>query len=61
MNELDESGLKDVSGYVFYNISPWTLQKLYSTASNSTQILEANFIEYLNGFSQNVQEIVRKV
>lgn len=58
--ELYDSGLKDVSGYVFYNTSKWSLQKLYDTATNSSAILEANFIEYLNGFSQNVIEIIDK-
>lgn len=58
--ELDEMGLQDASGYVFYNTSPWTLQKLFNTATNSIQMLEANFIEYLNGFSKNVQEIIEK-
>ena len=55
-----DMGLKDASAYVFYNSSPWTLQKLHDTATNSTQILEANFTEYLNGFSPNVIEIVNK-
>ena len=58
--ELDDMGLKDASGYVFYNTSKWTLQKLYDTATNSAQILEANFTEYLNGFSSNVIEIIDK-
>ncbi|MBN2782954.1 MAG: SAM-dependent DNA methyltransferase [Campylobacterales bacterium] len=58
--ELDDMGLRDASGYVFYNTSRWTLQKLYDTATNSSQMLEANFIEYLNGFSKNVGEIVKK-
>ncbi|MFH0709386.1 MAG: class I SAM-dependent DNA methyltransferase [Pseudomonadota bacterium] len=58
--ELDNMGLQDASGYVFYNTSRWTLQKLYDTATNSSQMLEANFTEYLNGFSANVQEIVEK-
>jgi len=58
--ELDDMGLRDASGYIFYNTSQWTLQKLYETATNSTQILEANFIEYLNGFSSNVIEIIEK-
>lgn len=58
--ELDEMGLQDASGYVFYNTSSWTLQKLFNTATNSSQMLEANFIEYLNGFSKNVQEIIEK-
>ena len=58
--EFDEMGLQDASGYVFYNTSKWTLQKLYDTATNSSQMLEANFTEYLNGFSKNVQEIIEK-
>jgi type I restriction enzyme M protein len=58
--EFDDMGLKDASGYVFYNTSKWTLQKLYDTATNSAQILEANFTEYLNGFSSNVIEIIDK-
>ena len=60
LTELDPDGLRDASGYVFYNTSPWTLQKLYDTATNSQQLLEANFSEYLNGFSPNVQEIIEK-
>lgn len=58
--EWDETGLKDASGYVFYNTSEWTLQRLYDTATNSQQILQANFEDYLNGFSPNVKEIVEK-
>jgi len=58
--ELDDMGLRDSSGYVFYNTSKWTLQKLYDTATNSAQILEANFTEYLNGYSCNVIEIIDK-
>ena len=58
--EFEEDGLKDASGYVFYNTSKWTLQKLYNTATNSTAMLEANFMEYLNGFSDNVKEIIEK-
>ena len=58
--EWDENGLKDASGYVFYNTSKWTLQSLKDTATNSTQILQANFEDYLNGFSPNVKEIIEK-
>ena len=58
--ELDESGLRQASGYVFYNTSPWTLQRLHDTATNSQQILHANFEDYLNGFSSNVKEIIEK-
>ncbi|MCM8854638.1 MAG: type I restriction-modification system subunit M [Candidatus Thiodiazotropha sp.] len=58
--DLDPMGLKDASGYVFYNTSPFTLQKIVDTASNNRQQLEANFKLYLDGFSPNVKEIVDK-
>lgn len=58
--EWDENGLRDASGYVFYNTSQWTLQRLYDTATNSQQMLQANFEDYLNGFSPNVKEIIDK-
>ncbi len=58
--DWDETGLRDASGYVFYNTSEWTLQRLYDTATNSQQILQANFEDYLNGFSPNVKEIIEK-
>lgn len=58
--EWDDGGLQDASGYVFYNTSQWTLKRLYDTATNSQQILQANFDDYLNGFSPNVKEIVQK-
>ena len=56
--EWENRGLTEASGYVFYNTSQWTLQKLYATATNSQQILLGNFQDYLNGFSANVQEII---
>ncbi|MDD3701346.1 MAG: class I SAM-dependent DNA methyltransferase [Bacteroidales bacterium] len=58
--EWDEKGLQDASGYVFYNTSEWTLQRLYDTATNSQQILQANVEDYLDGFSPNVKEIIDK-
>ena len=58
--EWDENGMKEASGYVFYNTSKWTLKKLHNTATNSQQLLQANFEEYLNGFSSNVKEIIDK-
>ena len=60
LTELEEGGLRDASGYVFYNTSDWTLQRLYDTATNSQQLLLANFEDYLNGFSANVKEIIEK-
>jgi len=58
--DLEPEGLKEASGYVFYNTSPWTLKMLVETAANNRQILEANFKAYLDGFSKNVNEIVDK-
>ncbi len=58
--DLEPDGLREASGYVFYNTSPWTLKKLVDTAANNRQILEANFKAYLDGFSDNVKEIVDK-
>ncbi|MEI7525443.1 MAG: class I SAM-dependent DNA methyltransferase [Mariniphaga sp.] len=58
--EWDNKGMTDAAGYVFYNTSEWTLQRLHNTATNSQQILEANFEDYLNGFSTNVKEIIDK-
>jgi type I restriction enzyme M protein len=60
LTELDDTALQAASGYVFYNTSKWTLQRLKDTASNSQQLLQVNFQEYLNGFSKNVKEIVEK-
>ena len=59
-HDLDEEPLKDASGYVFYNTSQWTLKKLHSTATNNQQILLANIEDYLDGFSENVKEIVNR-
>ena len=58
--ELEEKDLQKASGYVFFNTSKWTMQRLQDTASNSQQLLLANFEEYLNGFSSNVKEIIDK-
>ncbi|MDD2661433.1 MAG: class I SAM-dependent DNA methyltransferase, partial [Methylococcales bacterium] len=60
LTELDDNGLKDASGYVFYNTSKWTLTQLLKTATNNQQILLANVEDYLNGFSANVKEIIGK-
>jgi len=59
VTELDDEPLKAASGYVFYNTSKWTLKSLLNTATNNQQILLANFEEYLQGFSANVQEIIK--
>lgn len=57
---LDPAGLREAAGYVFYNTSDFTLTRLAQTATNNRQILAANFQSYLDGFSDNVKEIVDK-
>ena len=46
--------LTDASGYQFYNISKYTFETLLSDADN----IEDNFRYYINGFSENVQDIL---
>jgi type I restriction enzyme M protein len=58
--EFDDLALQAASKYVFYNTSEWTLKRLKETATNSQQILQTNFQDYLNGFSSNVKEIITK-
>jgi len=55
MTVLDSSPLCEESGYVFYNISKFTLKSLLNNPSQ----LEANFNNYLDGFSDNVKEIIQ--
>jgi len=44
------------SGQAFYNTSPYTLKKLLDDPKN----LRSNFENFLNGFSNNVQDIITK-
>lgn len=53
-----EAALCQASGEAFYNASPFTLRDLRARAKQ--QQLKADFEEYLNGFSSNVQEILEK-
>lgn len=62
---LDEAGITDqdealcnVAGEAFCNSSPYTLSDLRSRTNQ--QQLKADFILYLDGFSQNVQDIIKK-
>ena len=48
--------LAKASGYQFYNISKYTFESLLADPEN----IEANFRDYLNGFSANVQDILEK-
>ena len=44
------------SGLAFYNTSEYTMKKLLADPKN----IDANFLDYLNGFSENVQDIISK-
>ena len=48
--------LEQAAGQAFYNTSPFTLQDV--RASGGRQQLEADFKAYLDGFSENVQDIL---
>jgi len=52
--DLDPDGLKQASGYIFYNTPQFTLKSLLGNPSN----LEQNFKTYIEGFSPNVKEII---
>jgi type I restriction enzyme M protein len=56
MADLDKDGLCDASGYVFYNTSRFMLKSLLGNYSQ----LEANLNNYLDGFSDNVKDIIAK-
>ena len=44
------------SGMAFYNTSPYTMKKLLDDPKN----INSNFLDYLNGYSENVQDIISK-
>ena len=48
--------LRKVSCYEFYNTSKYTFEKLLDDPDN----IEENFHDYLNGFSENVRDIIEK-
>ena len=63
--KLEQAGITDTwpalcaaAGYAFCNASPFTLKEL--AGKTKSQTLESDFIEYLDGFSENVREIIDK-
>ena len=48
--------LRKASGHDFYNTSKYDFDKLLDDPDN----IEANFRDYLNGFSENIQNIIEK-
>lgn len=54
--DLADAILKDASGYQFYNTSTYTFDLLLADSEN----IYDNFLNYINGFSDNVQDILSK-
>ncbi len=61
-NELgeDANSLYIVSKHKYYNISKWTMQTLVNSATNNSEELRMRFEEYLDGYSENIKEIITK-
>lgn len=55
--ELKAGFLKRASGYEFYNTSRFTFAKLQADPEN----IADNFRDYINGFSENVQDILTRM
>ena len=51
---MKDSFLRRASGHVFYNTSPYTFDLLLADSES----IEKNFRAYLNGFSENVQDVL---
>ena len=54
--EVVDGFLTRASGYQFYNTSKYTFETLLADPEN----IEANFRDYLSGFSANVQDVLAK-
>ena len=57
-DELDNLDplLRKTAGYAFYNISPYTFERLLQDAPN----LRTNLRQYIGGFSPNMREVLEK-
>lgn len=53
--EVKDGFLEAAAGYPFYNISPFTFESL----TNDSEHIEENFKSFLNGFSDNIQDILK--
>ena len=59
LEDVDEDALKDITGLTYFNTSRWTLNRLKSQASDNNDLLYDNFVEYLNGYSENVRDVLK--
>ncbi len=56
-NNYPAKAMYKISGYQFYNTSEFSLKELCNDADN----ISANFKEYINGFSSNIQDILKEL
>ena len=59
LDEIDEDAVKDITGLSYFNTSHWTLNRLKARASDNNDLLYDNFVEYLNGYSENVRDVLK--
>lgn len=59
LEDTDEDALKDITKLSYFNTSRWTLNRLKSQASDNNDLLYDNFVEYLNGYSENVRDVLK--
>ena len=57
MPSYPAKALYKISGYQFYNTSRFTLEELVNDADH----LADNFKSYINGFSANIQDIIKNL
>jgi type I restriction enzyme M protein len=58
-DKLDTEAIDEITGLNYFNTSKWTLQLIYKQATNDKDTLLSNFREYLNGYSENVKDVLR--
>ena len=58
--EIYDDVMRETTGLAYYNTSKWTLKRLQSEQSDKKEINYDNFIEYLNGYSENIKDVLRK-
>lgn len=58
-DEVDEGVMCDITKLSYYNTSKWTLNRIKDQASGNNDLLYKNFEEYLNGFSENVSDVLK--
>ena len=59
LRNVDGGILTDITGLSYFNTSKWTLNRLKSQAADNNDVLYSDFMEYLNGYSENVRDVLK--